>query len=54
MRDIFRQSKMWHTPSKLKDNYEVVIIGGGSHGLATAYYLTKHHGIKDICILEKN
>ena len=42
MRDIFRQSKMWHTPSKLKDNYEVVIIGGGSHGLATAYYLTKH------------
>ena len=54
MRDIFRQSKMWHTPSKLKDNYEVVIIGGGSHGLATAYDLTKHHGIKDICILEKN
>jgi len=54
MREIFRQTKMWHTPERLKDSYEVVIIGGGSHGLATAYYLAKNHGITDICILEKN
>ncbi len=54
MRDIFRQSKMWHTPERLKDSYEVVIIGGGSHGLATAYYLAKNHDITDICLLEKN
>ncbi len=54
MREIFRQSKMWHTPERLKDSYEVVIIGGGSHGLATAYYLAKNHGITDICLLEKN
>ncbi len=54
MRDIFRQSKMWHTPERLKDSYEVVIIGGGSHGLATAYYLAKNHGITDICLLEKS
>ncbi len=54
MREIFRQSKMWHTPERLKDSYEVVIIGGGSHGLATAYYLAKNHGITDICLLEKS
>ncbi len=54
MREIFRQSKMWHTPERLKDSYEVVIIGGGSHGLATAYYLAKNHGIADICLLEKS
>ncbi len=54
MREIFRQSKMWHTPERLNDSYEVVIIGGGSHGLATAYYLAKNHGITDICLLEKS
>ncbi len=54
MREIFRQTKMWHTPKRLKDSYEVVIIGGGSHGLATAYYLAKNHGITDICLLEKS
>ncbi|HEY8874981.1 MAG TPA: sarcosine oxidase subunit beta family protein [Stellaceae bacterium] len=33
--------------------YEVVIIGGGGHGLATAYYLAKEHGINDVAVLEK-
>src|SRR5580765_2484356 len=33
--------------------YEVVIIGGGGHGLATAYYLAKEHGISDVAVLEK-
>ena len=39
---------------ELKDSYDVVIVGGGSHGLATAYYLQKEHGITDVAILEKN
>ena len=54
MRDLFRFSRMWREPQELKDSYDVVIIGGGSHGLATAYYLAKNHGVTDICILEKN
>jgi sarcosine oxidase subunit beta len=33
--------------------YEVVIIGGGGHGLATAYYLAKEHGVTDVAVLEK-
>ena len=36
-----------------KSSYDVVIIGGGSHGLATAYYLQKEHGITNVAILEK-
>jgi sarcosine oxidase subunit beta len=34
-------------------SYEVVIVGGGGHGLATAYYLAKEHGITDVAVLEK-
>jgi sarcosine oxidase subunit beta len=44
---------MWRPPSELRDSYDVVIIGGGSHGLATAYYL-REHGITNVCILERN
>lgn len=36
-----------------KPSYEVIIVGGGGHGLATAYYLAKHHGIRNIAVLEK-
>lgn len=36
-----------------KPEYDVVIIGGGGHGLATAYYLAKEHGIKNVAVLEK-
>ncbi len=38
---------------ELKPSYDVVIIGGGGHGLATAYHLVRHHGIKNVCVLEK-
>src|SRR3954451_6283297 len=37
----------------LRDRYEVVIIGGGLHGLATAYYLASRHGITDVAVLDK-
>ncbi len=36
-----------------RPQYEVVIVGGGGHGLATAYYLAKEHGIRDVAVLEK-
>ena len=44
--------KYW-TKSELKKNYEIIVVGGGGHGLATAYYLAKNHGIKDIAVIEK-
>ena len=53
MRDVFRVRRMWRPRGELKDRYDVVVIGGGSHGLATAYYLAKNHGIKNVCVLEK-
>ena len=42
------------TPSELKPAYDVVIIGGGGHGLATAYYLARDWGITNVAVLEKN
>jgi sarcosine oxidase subunit beta len=36
-----------------RPRYDVVIIGGGGHGLATAYYLAKEHGVSDVAVLEK-
>ena len=40
-------------PCELKPRYDVVIIGGGGHGVATAYYLAKYHGITNVAVLEK-
>lgn len=45
---------MFRRPDLLKKKYEVVIIGGGGHGLATAYYLARDHGISNVAVLEKN
>jgi heterotetrameric sarcosine oxidase beta subunit len=42
----------WRDPEP-KAAYDIVIVGGGGHGLATAYYLAKEHGLKNIAVLEK-
>ena len=42
----------WRDPEP-KSHYDIIIIGGGGHGLATAYYLAKVHGLKNIAVLEK-
>jgi sarcosine oxidase subunit beta len=44
--------RMWRD-HPLKDRYDVVIIGGGIHGLATAYYLARDHGVTDVAVLER-
>ena len=51
MWQLFRKSKMWRRHT-LKDNYDVVIIGGGVHGLSTAYYLA-NLGVDNIAVLDK-
>jgi methylglutamate dehydrogenase subunit A len=44
--------RAWRDPEP-KPRYEVIVIGAGGHGLATAYYLAKEHGITDVAVLEK-
>ena len=43
---------LWRNPEP-KYSYDVIIIGGGGHGLATAYYLAKNHGITNVAVLER-
>ena len=43
---------VWRDPDP-KPAYDIVIIGGGGHGLATAFYLAKEHGLRNIAVLEK-
>ncbi|WP_102958687.1 sarcosine oxidase subunit beta family protein [Mangrovicella endophytica] len=44
--------EQWTSPEP-RHHYDVVIIGAGGHGLATAYYLAKEHGITDVAVIEK-
>lgn len=44
--------RVWRNPQP-KKKYDVIIVGGGGHGLATAYYLAKVHGITNVAVLEK-
>jgi heterotetrameric sarcosine oxidase beta subunit len=44
--------RAWRDPAP-KAEYDIVIIGGGGHGLATAYYLAKEHGLTNVAVLEK-
>ncbi len=52
MFQLFRTSRMW-TERPLRDRYDVVIVGGGVHGLAAAYYLGER-GVRDVAVLEKS
>ena len=56
LKEAFRGHAGW-TPAwreaEPKADYDVVIVGGGGHGLATAYYLAKEHGITNVAVLEK-
>jgi sarcosine oxidase subunit beta len=47
-----RWGQAWRSPEP-RPHYDVIIIGGGGHGLATAYYLAKEHGISNVAVLEK-
>ena len=44
--------RVWRNPTP-KKKYDVIIVGGGGHGLATAYYLAKEHGITNVAVIEK-
>lgn len=49
----YPEPRMFRQPDRLKSHYDVVIIGGGGHGLAAAYYLAKDHGITNVAVIEK-
>ena len=45
---------MFRQPDRLKSSYDAVVIGGGGHGLAAAYYLARDHGMSNIAVIEKS
>ncbi len=56
LRNAFSYNRKWQPAwrdPEPKKKYDVIIVGGGGHGLATAYYLAKEHGVQNIAVLEK-
>jgi sarcosine oxidase subunit beta len=53
LRKSYPEPRMFRAPDRLRDEYDVVIIGGGGHGLAAAYYLAVNHGITNVAVLEQ-
>jgi len=56
LRESFRGHRGWEPAwrdAEPRTNYDVIIVGGGGHGLATAYYLAKNHGIRNVAVVEK-
>jgi len=45
-------TRQWRSPAP-KSAYDTIIVGGGGHGLATAYYLAKEHGLTNVAVIEK-
>src|ERR1700753_437431 len=44
--------RLWRTPDP-KPSYDAIVVGAGGHGLATAYYLARNHGVTNVAVLEK-
>jgi sarcosine oxidase, subunit beta len=56
LREGFNDQRGWKPawrPARPKPRYDAIVIGGGGHGLATAYYLAKTHGITDVAVIER-
>jgi sarcosine oxidase subunit beta len=51
---LLRAREYLRAPGALKRRYDVVIIGGGAHGMAAAYYLATKHGVTDVLVLERS
>lgn len=49
----YPEKRMFRQPDRLKSSYDAVIIGGGGHGLASAYYLARDYGMTNVAVLEK-
>jgi sarcosine oxidase subunit beta len=49
----YPEPRMFKRHERLRPTYDVVIIGGGGHGLAAAYYLARDHGVRDVAVLEQ-
>ncbi len=45
-------SRAWRSPS-LRSSYDIIIVGGGGHGLASAYYLAEEFGVRNVAVIEK-